>query len=158
MYISLLSNLLFRNRNPLDLALLKCIPYRSCCLWFYLFSLHFVLMVVLEVVWQDMTNNSMNSGWVLKLITYLVSPIFFFWLLKVVLSTLAFTAFELPPNGAIGTKILEFLFHSRSDLVRTFFLDIFNTLHVITCLNHHCSLVFCFNWNLIWNVLFTGNF
>ncbi|XP_030944509.1 K(+) efflux antiporter 3, chloroplastic isoform X2 [Quercus lobata] len=38
-------------------------------------------------------------------------------LTQVVLSTLAFTAFELPPNGAIGTKILEFLFHSRSDLV-----------------------------------------
>ncbi|CAL5414374.1 unnamed protein product [Camellia sinensis] len=36
---------------------------------------------------------------------------------KVVLSTLAFTAFELPPNGAIGTRILEFLFHSRPDLV-----------------------------------------
>ncbi|XP_019421720.1 PREDICTED: K(+) efflux antiporter 3, chloroplastic isoform X2 [Lupinus angustifolius] len=38
-------------------------------------------------------------------------------LAQVVLSTLAFTAFELPPNGAIGTKVLEFLFHSRSDLV-----------------------------------------
>ena len=38
--------------------------------------------------------------------------------LKVILSTLAFTAFELPPNGAIGTRILEFLFHSRPDLVR----------------------------------------
>lgn len=38
-------------------------------------------------------------------------------LTQVVLSTLAFTAFELPPNGAVGTKILEFLFHSRSDLV-----------------------------------------
>ncbi|KVI10890.1 Cation/H+ exchanger, partial [Cynara cardunculus var. scolymus] len=38
-------------------------------------------------------------------------------LTQVVLSTLAFTAFELPPNGAIGTRILEFLFHSRSDLV-----------------------------------------
>ncbi|CAN1284613.1 K(+) efflux antiporter 3, chloroplastic [Linum perenne] len=38
-------------------------------------------------------------------------------LTQVVLSTLAFTAFELPPNGAIGTKILQFLFHSRSDLV-----------------------------------------
>lgn len=38
-------------------------------------------------------------------------------LTQVVLSTLAFTAFELPPNGAIGTKILEFLFHSRPDLV-----------------------------------------
>ncbi|GMN63382.1 hypothetical protein TIFTF001_032455 [Ficus carica] len=37
--------------------------------------------------------------------------------LTVILSTLAFTAFELPPNGAIGTKILEFLFHSRPDLV-----------------------------------------
>ncbi|GAB2268059.1 K(+) efflux antiporter 3, chloroplastic [Dionaea muscipula] len=36
---------------------------------------------------------------------------------QVVLSTLAFTAFELPPNGAIGTKILQFLFHSRPDLV-----------------------------------------
>ncbi|XAR73028.1 hypothetical protein NMG60_11019877 [Bertholletia excelsa] len=36
---------------------------------------------------------------------------------QVVLSTLAFTAFELPPNGAIGTRILEFLFHSRPDLV-----------------------------------------
>ncbi|MFS7893330.1 hypothetical protein Hanom_Chr00s000856g01666971 [Helianthus anomalus] len=30
-------------------------------------------------------------------------------------STLAFLAFELPPNGAIGTQILEFLFRSRSD-------------------------------------------
>ncbi|XP_027347539.1 K(+) efflux antiporter 3, chloroplastic isoform X5 [Abrus precatorius] len=38
-------------------------------------------------------------------------------LFLVVLSTLAFTAFELPPNGAVGTKILEFLFHSRPDLV-----------------------------------------
>ncbi|KAL4179984.1 hypothetical protein AMTRI_Chr13g122900 [Amborella trichopoda] len=38
-------------------------------------------------------------------------------LTQVVLSTLAFTAFELPPNGAMGTKILEFLFHSRPDLV-----------------------------------------
>lgn len=38
-------------------------------------------------------------------------------LTQVVLSTLAFTAFELPPNGAIGTQILQFLFHSRSDLV-----------------------------------------
>ncbi|XP_077214815.1 K+ efflux antiporter 3 isoform X2 [Tasmannia lanceolata] len=38
-------------------------------------------------------------------------------LTQVVLSTIAFTAFELPPNGAIGTKILQFLFHSRSDLV-----------------------------------------
>ncbi|XP_061370130.1 K(+) efflux antiporter 3, chloroplastic-like [Gastrolobium bilobum] len=38
-------------------------------------------------------------------------------LTQVVLSTLAFTAFELPPNGAIGTKILEVLFHSRPDLV-----------------------------------------
>ncbi|KAK7252249.1 hypothetical protein RIF29_36069 [Crotalaria pallida] len=36
---------------------------------------------------------------------------------QVVLSTLAFTAFELPPNAAVGTKILEFLFHSRPDLV-----------------------------------------
>ncbi|CAA0806746.1 K(+) efflux antiporter 3- chloroplastic [Striga hermonthica] len=38
-------------------------------------------------------------------------------LTQVLLSTLAFSAFELPPNGAIGTKILEFLFHSRPDLV-----------------------------------------
>lgn len=38
-------------------------------------------------------------------------------LTQVVLSTLAFTAFELPPNRAIGTRILEFLFHSRPDLV-----------------------------------------
>ncbi|KAJ0966329.1 hypothetical protein J5N97_027467 [Dioscorea zingiberensis] len=38
-------------------------------------------------------------------------------LLQVILSTFAFTAFELPPNGAIGTKILEYLFHSRPDLV-----------------------------------------
>ncbi|KAL8060822.1 hypothetical protein ABFX02_02G050100 [Erythranthe guttata] len=38
-------------------------------------------------------------------------------LTQVLLSTLAFTAFELPPNGAIGTQILQFLFHSRSDLV-----------------------------------------
>ncbi|KAB1206734.1 K(+) efflux antiporter 3, chloroplastic [Morella rubra] len=39
-------------------------------------------------------------------------------LTQVLLSTLAFTAFELPPNGAIGTRILEFLFHSRPDLVK----------------------------------------
>ncbi|KAJ0799960.1 hypothetical protein HanPI659440_Chr03g0097491 [Helianthus annuus] len=32
-------------------------------------------------------------------------------------STLAFIAFELPPNGAIGTRILEFLFRSRSNMV-----------------------------------------
>ncbi|XP_073292587.1 K(+) efflux antiporter 3, chloroplastic-like isoform X2 [Primulina huaijiensis] len=38
-------------------------------------------------------------------------------LTQVLLSTLAFTAFELPPNGAVGTIILEFLFHSRPDLV-----------------------------------------
>ncbi|XP_049379428.1 K(+) efflux antiporter 3, chloroplastic [Solanum stenotomum] len=38
-------------------------------------------------------------------------------LTQVVLSTLAFTSFELPPNDAVGTKILEFLFHSRPDLV-----------------------------------------
>ncbi|XP_010432131.1 PREDICTED: K(+) efflux antiporter 3, chloroplastic [Camelina sativa] len=38
-------------------------------------------------------------------------------LTQVLLCTLAFTAFELPPNGAIGTRILEFLFHSRNDLV-----------------------------------------
>ncbi|KAF5206233.1 Glutathione-regulated potassium-efflux system protein [Thalictrum thalictroides] len=38
-------------------------------------------------------------------------------LTQVLLSTLAFTLFELPPNGAIGTKILQFLFHSRDDLV-----------------------------------------
>ncbi|KAL6623400.1 hypothetical protein ACP70R_033279 [Stipagrostis hirtigluma subsp. patula] len=36
---------------------------------------------------------------------------------QVLLSTLAFTAFELPPNDAIGTKILQFLFDSRPDLV-----------------------------------------
>ncbi|KAL2925999.1 K(+) efflux antiporter 3 chloroplastic [Bienertia sinuspersici] len=35
----------------------------------------------------------------------------------VLLCTLAFTAFELPPNDALGTRILEFLFHSPSDLV-----------------------------------------
>ncbi|XP_031131071.1 K(+) efflux antiporter 3, chloroplastic [Ipomoea triloba] len=38
-------------------------------------------------------------------------------LTQVLLSTLAFSAFELPPNAAIGTRILEFLFHSRPDLV-----------------------------------------
>ncbi|KAM1794100.1 hypothetical protein ACFX11_034615 [Malus domestica] len=38
-------------------------------------------------------------------------------LTQVILSTLAFTAFELPPNGAIGTQILTFLFNSRPDLV-----------------------------------------
>ncbi|KAH7675324.1 putative K+/H+-antiporter-containing protein [Dioscorea alata] len=38
-------------------------------------------------------------------------------LIQVILSTFAFTAFELPPNAAIGTKILEYLFHSRPDLV-----------------------------------------
>ncbi|KAB2634835.1 K(+) efflux antiporter 3 [Pyrus ussuriensis x Pyrus communis] len=38
-------------------------------------------------------------------------------LTQVILSTLAFTAFELPPNGAVGTQILTFLFNSRPDLV-----------------------------------------
>ncbi|CAH9081910.1 unnamed protein product [Cuscuta europaea] len=38
-------------------------------------------------------------------------------LTQVILSTLAFSAFELPPNAAIGTRIMEFLFHSRPDLV-----------------------------------------
>ncbi|OMO92112.1 hypothetical protein COLO4_17848 [Corchorus olitorius] len=38
-------------------------------------------------------------------------------LTQVFLSTLAFSAFELPPNGAIGTRILQFLFNSRDDLV-----------------------------------------
>ncbi|KAI4296483.1 hypothetical protein L6164_036437 [Bauhinia variegata] len=38
-------------------------------------------------------------------------------LTQVLLCTVAFSAFELPPNGAVGTKILEFLFHSRPDLV-----------------------------------------
>eukprot|EP00850_Spirogloea_muscicola_P011015 SM000067S20292 [mRNA] locus=s67:73176:79809:- [translate_table: standard] len=38
-------------------------------------------------------------------------------LAQVVLSTLAFTAFELPPEKAIGTRVLEFLFHARPDLV-----------------------------------------
>lgn len=53
------------------------------------------------------------------------------FLLKVILSTIAFTAFELPPNGAIGTRILEFLFHAKSDLVSTlFWVDIFN-MHYI---------------------------
>jgi hypothetical protein len=37
----------------------------------------------------------------------------------VFLSTLAFTAFELPPNGAVGTRVLEWLFHARPDLVST---------------------------------------
>eukprot|EP00271_Cylindrocystis_brebissonii_P002313 TRINITY_DN12842_c0_g6_i1.p1 TRINITY_DN12842_c0_g6~~TRINITY_DN12842_c0_g6_i1.p1 ORF type:complete len:1052 (+),score=209.97 TRINITY_DN12842_c0_g6_i1:519-3674(+) len=36
---------------------------------------------------------------------------------QVLLCTLAFTAFELPTNRAIGTQILEYLFHSRPDLV-----------------------------------------
>lgn len=36
---------------------------------------------------------------------------------QVLLCTLAFTAFELPPNAAVGTNILKFLFHSRPDLV-----------------------------------------
>ncbi|XP_074312773.1 K(+) efflux antiporter 3, chloroplastic [Silene latifolia] len=36
---------------------------------------------------------------------------------QVLLCTLAFAAFELPPNAAFGTKILMFLFHSRPDLV-----------------------------------------
>ncbi|VFQ68415.1 unnamed protein product [Cuscuta campestris] len=36
---------------------------------------------------------------------------------QVILCTLAFSAFELPPNAAIGTRIMEFLFRSRPDLV-----------------------------------------
>lgn len=36
---------------------------------------------------------------------------------QVLLSTLAFTAFELPPNRAIGTQILEVVFNARPDLV-----------------------------------------
>ncbi|KAL2622723.1 hypothetical protein R1flu_002928 [Riccia fluitans] len=38
-------------------------------------------------------------------------------LAQVFFSTLAFTAFELPPNGAIGTQLLEFFFHARPALV-----------------------------------------
>ncbi|KAG6554856.1 hypothetical protein Mapa_003439 [Marchantia paleacea] len=38
-------------------------------------------------------------------------------LAQVFFSTLAFTAFELPPNGAIGTQLLEFFFHARPTLV-----------------------------------------
>lgn len=64
--------------------------------------------------------NLMKLVTVLSLVDYIYCLIYlYFILLKVVLCTLAFTAFELPPNGAIGTRILEFLFHSRSDLVRT---------------------------------------
>jgi hypothetical protein len=48
-------------------------------------------------------------------------PTFDALFLKVLLSTLAFTAFELPPNNAIGTQILQFLFNSRPDLVRYIF-------------------------------------
>lgn len=50
---------------------------------------------------------------------------FIFYPFQVLLSTLAFTAFELPPNEALGTKILEFLFHSRSDLVCSLLLSKF---------------------------------
>ncbi|GBG71072.1 hypothetical protein CBR_g8371 [Chara braunii] len=38
-------------------------------------------------------------------------------LLQVVTTTLAFTFFELPPYSALGTKLLEWAFHSRHDLV-----------------------------------------
>ncbi|BBN13424.1 K+:H+ antiporter [Marchantia polymorpha subsp. ruderalis] len=38
-------------------------------------------------------------------------------LAQVFFSTLAFTAFELPPNGAIGTQLLEIFFHARPALV-----------------------------------------
>jgi predicted Kef-type K+ transport protein len=38
-------------------------------------------------------------------------------LFQVILSTMAFMSFELPLNGAIGTKILQFLFHSKPNLV-----------------------------------------
>ena len=90
----------------------------------------------------------------------LFSPFSFFKLffLKVVLSTLAFTAFELPPNGAIGTKILEFLFHSRPDLVRTLFS---RQLQYFACANLSLPLSFsCFmfwleshmKWTIYWGV------
>jgi len=36
---------------------------------------------------------------------------------QVILSILAFIAFKLLPNGAIGTKILQILFYSGLDLV-----------------------------------------
>eukprot|EP00897_Mesotaenium_endlicherianum_P010874 jgi/Mesen1/9815/ME000007S09870 len=36
---------------------------------------------------------------------------------QVLLTTLAFTAFELPPNGAVGTRIMEWMLHARPDLV-----------------------------------------
>lgn len=55
----------------------------------------------------------LGTMWCFKHLPYA----FLFIMLKVVLSTLAFTSFELPPNDAVGTKILEFLFHSRPDLV-----------------------------------------
>ena len=34
-----------------------------------------------------------------------------------ILTTLAFAAFELPPNNAIGTQLLEFFFGAKPDLV-----------------------------------------
>ena len=61
--------------------------------------------------------------------------------LKVILSTIAFTAFELPPNGAIGTKILVFLFHARPDLVSTLFRSI-----SLICI----TLMEILNPNLFW--------
>lgn len=79
-----------------------------------------------------------------NLLTYTFLP----FLLKVILSTIAFTAFELPTNGAVGTKILEFLFHARSDLVSTLFSVGIPNMH---CINGNSESQF------IW-LLHTSNF
>lgn len=52
---------------------------------------------------------------------------------QVVVSTLAFTSFELPPNDAVGTRILMSLFNSRPDLVRKSAPVIFVPLFPIYC-------------------------
>ncbi|KAK4381294.1 K(+) efflux antiporter 3, chloroplastic [Sesamum angolense] len=74
---------------------------------------------------RNLTDVKVLSEWGILFLLALYYPRFglyqpmktIVFTVPVLLSTLAFTAFELPPNGAIGTRILEFLFHSRPDLV-----------------------------------------
>lgn len=97
---------LFWIRNFKIMLFLVYHMYLVCVFLFYLQSGEMI----------KSNDSSASAWWIHWFITFFFS-LFPPCILKVVLSTLAFTAFELPPNGAIGTRILEFLFHSRSDLV-----------------------------------------
>ncbi|KAG5383835.1 hypothetical protein IGI04_035305 [Brassica rapa subsp. trilocularis] len=83
-------------------------------------SINLVLLEISRIIkfFRNGDSNLFEMGLELSLarLKALAKFAFGMGLSQVLLCTLAFTAFELPPNGAIGTRILEFLFHSRPDL------------------------------------------